>query len=123
MLPLPNGERSNAAPVIVSKLPEVVEASGGHATAATAQPIPIPAGVSGRLDKDGEADCYTFDAKAGEKFTFEIVANRHQSELDSILSVLDAKGKKLTENDDFTDVVAHADSRSKAGPPPPPVAM
>jgi hypothetical protein len=111
MLPLPNGERSNAAPVIVSKLPEVVEAVGDHATFATAQPIPIPAGVSGRLDKDGEVDCYAFDAKAGEKFTFEIVANRHQSELDSVLRILDAKGNKLAENDDFTDIVAHADSR------------
>jgi Bacterial pre-peptidase C-terminal domain len=111
MLPLPKGERSNAVPVIVSKLPEVVEAAGDHATFATAQPIPVPAGVSGRLDKDGQVDCYAFEAKAGELFTFEIVANRHQSELDSVLRILDAKGNKLAENDDFTDIVAHADSR------------
>jgi hypothetical protein len=118
MLPLPNGEHRNAVPVIVSKLPEVLEAPGDHATPDKAQPIPIPAGVSGRLDKEGEADCYAFDAKAGEQFTFEIVANRHQSELDSVLRILDAKGQKLAENDDFVEYVSpvgviggHADSR------------
>ncbi len=112
LLPLAGGERTNAAPVIVSKLPQILEAPGDHATAATAQPIPIPAGVCGRLDKDGEVDCYAFDAKAGEQFTFEIVANRHQSELDSVLRILDAKGAKLAENDDFVECeLTHADSR------------
>jgi hypothetical protein len=112
MLPLANGERTNSVPVIVSKLPEVLEAPGDHATADKAQPIPILAGVGGRLDKEGEADCYAFDAKAGEQFTFEIVANRHQSELDPVLRILDAKGKKLAENDDFTECGRnHADSR------------
>jgi Bacterial pre-peptidase C-terminal domain len=118
MPPLPKNEHSNAVPIIVSKLPEVLEAAGDHATFDKGQPIPIPAGVSGRLDKEGEADCYAFDAKAGELFTFEIVANRHQSELDSVLRILDDKGKKLTENDDFTEYQSpsgsfgtHADSR------------
>jgi len=118
MLPLPKNERSNPVPVIVSKLPEVLEAAGDHATFDKAQPIAIPAGVSGRLDNEGEVDCYAFEAKAGEHFTFEIVANRHQSELDSVIRILDDKGKKLAENDDFVEYQspsgsfgAHGDSR------------
>jgi hypothetical protein len=118
MLPLPKNEHSNAVPVIVSKLPEVLEAAGDHATYDKAQPIPVPAGVSGRLDKEGEVDYYAFEAKAGEQFTFEIVASRHQSGLDSVLRIRNDKGKKLAENDDFIEYQsrggnfgAHADSR------------
>jgi hypothetical protein len=117
-LPLPNNERSNAVPVVVSKLPEAVEAAGDHPTFDKAQPLVVPSGVSGWLDKEGERDCYAFDAQAGEQFTFEIVANRYQSELDPVLRVLDAKGKTLVENDDFVEfqsprgaVGRHADSR------------
>jgi hypothetical protein len=117
-LPLPDNGRSNAVPVIVSKLPEAVEADGDHAAFDKAQPLAVPSGVSGRLDKEGERDCYAFDAQAGEQFTFEVVANRHQSELDSVLRVLDAKGKTLVENDDFFEfqnprgaLGRHADSR------------
>jgi hypothetical protein len=118
MLPLPKNERSNAVPIIVSKLPEVLEATGEHATFEKAQPISVPAGISGRMDREGEVDRYAFEAKAGEKFTFEIVAHRHQSELDSVLRIVDDKGKTLAENDDYIEYRppsggfgTHADSR------------
>ncbi len=109
-LPLPGGELTNAVPLIVSRLPAVVEAEGDHATAATAQPIPTPAGVSGRIAREGEVDCYTFQAKAGEHFTFRVVAHDHQSLLDSNLRILNAKGERLIENDDGNDRFIHADS-------------
>jgi hypothetical protein len=109
MLPL-GTDRTNAVPLIVSRLPEVLEGESDHSTAAKAQPIPVPAGVSGRLDKEGEVDCYAFEAKAGEHFTFQVVAREHQSMLDSFLRVLDAKGQRLIENDDSSDRFVHADS-------------
>jgi hypothetical protein len=101
---------TNAVPVIVSRLPEVLEADGDHATAAKAQPIPVPAGVCGRIDREGEADCYAFEAKAGEHFTFAVVARAHQSMLDSYLRILNDKGERLAENDDAQDRFLHADS-------------
>jgi hypothetical protein len=97
-------------PLVVSRLPEVLEAEGDHATAAKAQPIPVPAGVSGRIGKEGEVHCYAFEAKAGEHFTFEVVARAHQSMLDSFLRVLNDKGERLAENDDASDRFVHADS-------------
>jgi hypothetical protein len=109
VLPLGN-DRTNAVPLIASKLPEVLEAQGDHATAAKAQPVAVPAGISGRIGKEGEVDCYAFEAKAGERFTFRVVARAHQSMLDSFLRLLNDKGERLVENDDATDRFVHADS-------------
>lgn len=112
MLPLANGARTNAVPIIVSRLPEFNEAPGNHGTAATAQKVPsVPAGICGAIDKEGEIDCYAFEAKAGERFTFRIVAREHQSALDSVIRILNEKGDRLGENDDFSDRFVHADSR------------
>lgn len=111
MLKLGNGQTTNAAPIIVSRLPEAIEAAGDHASAATAQKVTAPVGISGRIDKEGEVDCYSFEAKAGERFTFAITARSHQSEIDPFLRILNAKGERLAENDDFSDRFVHADSR------------
>lgn len=108
---LPDGKKTNSVPIEVSKLPEVIEAAAAHATAAAAQPITVPAGVAGRIEKEDEIDCYSFEAKAGERFTFDVIAREHQSALDSNLRILNEKGQRLAENDDFRDKYVHADSR------------
>ena len=33
-------------------------------------------------------DCYAVDAKKGERFTFDVIAQRHGSRLDSLLRIL-----------------------------------
>jgi hypothetical protein len=110
-LDLPNGQKSNAVPVIVSRLPEVTEAAGDNNTPAKAQKVTTPAGISGRTEADGDVDCYAFEAKAGEKFAFAVTARGHQSAIDPVLRVLNEKGERLAENDDFRDRFIHADSR------------
>jgi hypothetical protein len=97
-------------PIIVSKLPEVLEATGDNNSPDKAQKIPVPAGISGCIDSPEDVDCYAFEAKAGERFTFEVVAREHQSALDSYLRILNAKGERLAENDDANDRWVHADS-------------
>jgi hypothetical protein len=106
-----DGQPANPAPVIVSRLPEVIETAGDNNTAAHAQPIAVPAGVSGRIETPGDVDCYAFQAKAGERFSFEIVAHDHESPLDSLLRILNDKGDRIAENDDYSDRWVHADSR------------
>ncbi len=110
-LTLPDGRKTNSAPVVVSRLPEVLEAAGDNSAAAKAQKIAVPAGISGRIEADGDVDCYAFDAKAGEKFAFEVVARGHQSAIDPFIRILNDKGERLAENDDFQDRFVHADSR------------
>jgi hypothetical protein len=104
------GQTTNAVPVVVSRLPEVREQEADHATAEKAQPIAVPCGISGCIARDGEADCYVFEAKAGERFTFRVVARDAQSQLDSNLRLLNAKGERLAENDDAADRYIHPDS-------------
>jgi hypothetical protein len=111
VLQLPDGRSTNAAPIIVSRLSEITESDGDKSTPEKAQKVALPCGVSGCIEKEGERDCFAFEAKAGERFTFTIVAQDHQSVLDSVLRVLDEKGQQLVENDDYGDPFNHADSR------------
>lgn len=104
-------ERTNAVPIFVSRLPAVSEMEGEHATPAKAQPAAVPSGISGRIAREDEADCYSFEAKAGERFDIAVVARSLQSEMDSLVRILNDKGQTLIENDDAQDRYVHADSR------------
>jgi hypothetical protein len=95
------GSASNPAPLIASRLPLVLETADDNNAPEKAQPLAIPGGVSGRIERDGDLDCYTFEAKKGEAFSFEVLARRQQSMLDSVLRILNEKGAQVAENDDL----------------------
>lgn len=103
VLPLGKDKTSNAVSVIVSKLPDVREATGDNDTAAKAQLVTVPCGISGCIDAAGDVDCFAFEAKKGERFTFNLIGQRAGSQLDSVLRVLGPKGEKLAENDDHEE--------------------
>jgi Bacterial pre-peptidase C-terminal domain len=103
VLDLGKNQKTNPVAVVVSKLPEVREAPGDNDTPAKAQAIPVPCGVSGCMDAPGDVDCYAFEAKKGESFTFDVIAQRHGSHLDSLLRILGPKGELLIENDDHAE--------------------
>lgn len=103
VLPVGKGGTSNPISLVISDLPAVVEAAGDNDTPAKAQPIAIPCAVSGAMDADGDVDHYVFDAKKGDKFTFDVLAQRAGTRLDSILRVLGPKGERYVENDDHQE--------------------
>ena len=110
-VPLAGGATA-AAPVIVSRLPEVVESAADNDLLAQAQPIGVPSGVSGVISKEGDIDCYSFEAKKDEVVSIEIVARRRQSSLDSIFRVLNLQGAAHLEIDDMnTGRHTYADSQ------------
>jgi hypothetical protein len=111
VLPLAGGKKTNSVPVVVSNLPEVLESAGEHGSASKALPVAVPSGICGRLENEGEVDCYSFAAKAGEKFAFQILARELQSALDPVIRISNDKGQLLLENDDFRDRFVHPDSR------------
>jgi len=109
------GLESNSLPFAVGDLAEVREAEPNN-TPAQAQKISVPCVVNGRIDKPGDVDCFAFHAAAGQQLVMEVFARRLESPLDSVLTLQDARGQELAENDDTVDpelplLLHHADSR------------
>ncbi|MBC8351735.1 MAG: PPC domain-containing protein [Planctomycetes bacterium] len=99
-LPMGNSV-TNPAPVVVSDLPVFTELESGNNTHEAAQHVSLPMGITGRIDSESDIDCYSFAAMKDEKFSFEVVARRQQSAIDSHLRILDATGMQLTLSDDM----------------------
>ncbi len=102
-LDLGKDQKSNPIPLVVSTLPDVREAPGDNDTPAKAQPITVPCDISGCMDAENDVDCYAFTAKKGERLTFDVIAQRAGSQLDSVLRILGPKGQLLIENDDHQE--------------------
>ncbi|MBI2479377.1 MAG: PPC domain-containing protein [Planctomycetia bacterium] len=99
---LPLGDSvTNPAPVVVSDLPVLMELDAENNTSDAAQSVSLPVGIAGRIESENDIDCYSFAAMKGERFSFEVVARRQQSAIDSHLRVLDATRKQLALNDDM----------------------
>ncbi|MGE5193773.1 MAG: PPC domain-containing protein [Deltaproteobacteria bacterium] len=120
--PTVGGQPANEFAVLVTGLatlteapPSAAPAAAGTAAeanpAATAQPFVIPGVIAGRIENPGESDRYLFEAKAGEKLSFEVTARRAWSALDPFLRILNDKGAAISEADDSTfSRVTSADS-------------
>jgi hypothetical protein len=100
-LPLPDG-LTDPVPLVVCDHSVFVEEPAENNSPQTAPLVSVPVGISGRVESASDIDCYAFEAKEGEKFSFEVTARRHQSPLDSTIRLLDAEGKRLAENDDLS---------------------
>lgn len=105
------GTTSNSVSIELDDLPEVLEpAANGAPTRGT-----FPAVLNGRIQRPGETDEWTFEAKKGEEFDFDLRAARLGSPLDSVLQILDAQQKVIAENDDLAN--AQTDSRLRFSAP------
>ncbi|MGV3724603.1 MAG: PPC domain-containing protein, partial [Actinomycetota bacterium] len=90
---------TNPMPFLISDLPQVLEKEGNDSPP-EATPVPLPAGYNGRIGKEGDVDDFRFTGVKGQPYTFEVMARRNDSSLDSYLEILDAQGKPITNNDD-----------------------
>jgi len=97
------GRLTNTVALVATHLPIVMEPAGEHSSSKNAPPVSIPVAINGRIEKEAEADRYSFPAKKGELLTFDVFARRAGSPLDSAMRILDAKGRVLTEGDDQND--------------------
>ena len=108
-LPLASG-LSNPVQVVTSTLPTAIEGDANNSDAKSAQAVTVPSTINGRIESEADIDCYVFEAKKGEKYSFEVMARRAGSALDPHLRILDASGKQLSLNDDFRRLKRLADS-------------
>ncbi len=108
------GFTSNTRPFAVGDLPERFEAEPNNSLE-QANRIEFPATINGRVGSTVDVDYFVFSAKAKQALVMEIFARRLDSPLDSNLTLLNAKGQPIQENDDTVDrseglVTHHADS-------------
>ncbi|MDA0285293.1 MAG: hypothetical protein O3B86_18240, partial [Planctomycetota bacterium] len=104
--------QTNPVPLYATTLPVVIETDQDNTLPATAQQVAVPGGINGRISADSDVDCFRFEAKKGEHYTFEVQARRYQSSLDPYLRIISLDGKQLSENDDLKDFKrSFADSR------------
>ncbi|HWG45974.1 MAG TPA: PPC domain-containing protein [Gemmataceae bacterium] len=72
------------------------------------QSIALPVTISGRIDPPGDLDVYEFRAKKGQRLSFRADAGSVGSQLDPLLRLSDAAGKRLAEANDATSRKAGA---------------
>lgn len=105
-LRLPFADRpSNPVPMYVTALPTIAETTEDNnvlekVISDPKSQITIPCVINGRIESPGDIDCFAFEAKKDDKFSFEVKARRLQSELDSTIRILNSTGATLAENDD-----------------------
>jgi len=101
-------------PFLYGHDPETIEVEPNH-TAAMSTPVTVPVTVNGRIDWVGDEDWYRLSLTAGETVKLETTAHRMlRSPIDTLVTVFDASGSQLAENDDgFTiDYISMYDYRS-----------
>jgi hypothetical protein len=70
-----------------------------------AQPLSRPTIVCGRFDTPGDADWFSFTAKAGETIALDLLCERIELPGDPFIVVMDAKGDELATFDDHGENV------------------
>ncbi len=99
-----DGQLSNPVSVELSNFPEHVETSARRETEFSS-----PIVLNGKLDAMGEVDVWQVDAKKDDQLVFDLRAAQLGSRLDSVLTIFDANGKQLAQNDDMAS--GETDSR------------
>jgi hypothetical protein len=102
----------NVVTLAVEPNPTLVEAEPNDA--AMPQKIELPVTVSGRIEKRGDVDVFSFDAKQGESLVFQVQSRSLGFPLDAVLTISDAAGKVLSSVD---DVGASRDPELAFSPP------
>ncbi|MEZ6061940.1 MAG: PPC domain-containing protein [Planctomycetaceae bacterium] len=63
-----------------------------------AQRVPMNAVINGQISESGDADCFRFDAVAGQRVIIDCAARRIDSQLRAVLKVFSDQGRQLAVN-------------------------
>jgi hypothetical protein len=98
---LPKGLENAISPVtLVHAEDPIILEKEPNDTAEKAQEITLPAVVCGRFDKPGDADWYSFAAKAGETIRIDLLCERLDLPGDPFVLVTNDKGQEISQFDD-----------------------
>ena len=116
---LPDGTSPiNRRPVVVGEGRQGLE-SAENDRADRAEPVAVPGGMSGRIERDGDVDHFRFEAKKGERLILEVYGRRLGTSIDSALEILDQNGtpvpRAVLRPLDQTEVAFREHDSSKPG--------
>ena len=94
------GFQYRGVPLLVMDTPVTLEQEPND-DAAHAQQLTLPAVVSGRFDKERDADWYPIEPTETGAHSFEVYCERLAGQADPYLVVLDDKDNRIAELDDF----------------------
>ena len=103
----PAGESPPHQLLVETVLPVIAEKEPNNGFQ-VAQAIALPQVIDGAIQHPQDVDVFRFEGKAGQQVVFEVLAARHGSALDSILTLYDGAGREIASNDDAD---GSADSR------------
>ncbi|HET6574214.1 MAG TPA: PPC domain-containing protein, partial [Fimbriiglobus sp.] len=109
---------SNAVPIFLTDAKVVTEKEGND-TPESAQPIPVPGEVAGRIGTRDDRDFYRIAAKKGDVLAFELIAEQNGSASDLFLQVRNEKGQVVSpELDDDPEPLHPVTFFTRNGDPP-----
>lgn len=80
--------------LVVADGPQAVEAEENDSPG-SANAVATPGGISGRIDRPGDADHFRFSAKKGQRLIVEVYGRRLRSPIDPVIEVLDSQGRPI----------------------------
>lgn len=96
----PAGQAANPVPVLVTRDPVTLEVEPND-DSAKPQPIGLPAVVSGRFDREGDGDWFSFKADKDGEYQVQVHCERIAGRADPFTVILDDKDGRVSELDDF----------------------
>jgi hypothetical protein len=93
------GFQIHGVPVLVTTTPVITEAEPND-DPKKPQSIALPAVVSGRFDRERDADWYEFETTDAGNYSFEVYCERIAGRADPYLVILDDKDNRVNELDD-----------------------
>jgi len=107
---------SNPFLLTYASSPVVLDA-GGNESPEKAQKLTLPCEVSGRIEKKGDRDWYSFTLKKGETIRIDVRGERIGSPIDLFFQVRDEKGKMFPEQDENPDITSNLFYTRSEDPP------
>lgn len=97
----PGGMATNARPFQVTNLPETMQTPDApNRSRETAQAVPFPSIVNGRLEKEAVRNYYKFTLDKAQKVVLEVYSRRIGTPMDAEIALYDAKGGLMQVDDD-----------------------
>jgi hypothetical protein len=96
----PDGETKPHQLLVELTLPVVPEKEPNEGFKQS-QAITLPVVIEGAIDRPRDVDVYRFAGKKGQKLSAEVLAHRHGSALDAMLTLYNATGQQVAFNDDL----------------------